>query len=73
MPWGYASKIFEIVDKHNLETIAMLTIVNIIYPSVQIMLQIKRPPWPGLKGEDICDWMLNNKLKLNDDKKCVLD
>ena len=51
----------------------MLTIVNIIYPSVQIMLQIKRPPWLGLKGEDICDWMLNDKLKLNDDKKCVLD
>lgn len=51
----------------------MLTIVNFIYPSVQIMLQVKRPPWLGLKGKGIRDWMLNDKLKLNDAKKCVLD
>jgi len=51
----------------------MLTIVNFIYPSVQIMLQVKRPPWLGLKGKGIRDWMLNDKLKLNDAQKCVLD
>ena len=46
----YASKIFEIIDKHNLETIAMQTIANFIYPSVLMILQIKRPPWRELKG-----------------------
>ena len=47
----------------------MLTIANFIYPSTLIILQIKRPPWLGLKGiEDIRDWMLNNKLKVNYDK-----
>ena len=46
----YASKIFEIIDKHNLETIAMQMIANFIYPSVLMILQIKRPPWRELKG-----------------------
>ena len=47
----YASKIFEIVDKHNLEIHCYADdIANFIYPSVLIILQIKRLPWLGLKG-----------------------
>ena len=41
----YASKIFEIVDKHNLEIHAMWTIANSIYPYVLITMLIKRTPW----------------------------
>ena len=44
----YASNIFEIVDKHNLE-IHCYADDSQLYPSVQIILQIKRPPWLGLK------------------------
>ena len=40
----YASKIFEIVDKHNLEIYAVRTIANSIYPSVLMTMLIKRPP-----------------------------
>ena len=47
----YASKIFEIVDKHNLEIHCYADdIANFIYPSVLIILQIKRLPWLGLEG-----------------------
>ena len=47
----YASKIFAIVGNHNLEIpIAMWTIANSIYPSVLMIMLIKRPPWLGSKG-----------------------
>ena len=48
----------------------MRKIANSIYPSVLMIMLIKRPPWLGSKGvlKDIRNWMLNDKLKLNDDK-----
>ena len=46
----YASNIFEIVDKHNLEIHCYADDSQLIYPFVLIILQIKRPPWLGLKG-----------------------
>ena len=49
----------------------MLTIANFIFPSGLIILQSRgRLQLAGVERciEDIREWMLNDKLKLNDDK-----
>ena len=49
----------------------MRTIANSIYPSVLMIMLIKRPPWLGSKGvlkTFVTHRMLNDKLKLNDEK-----
>ena len=72
-PWlfvVYASKIFEIVDKHNLEIhcyaddsqLYLSFCPNNIANQEVALARVERCI------EDIRDWMLNDKLKLNDDK-----
>ena len=66
----YASKIFEIVDKHNLEIhcyaddsqLYLSFCPNNIANQEAALARVERCI------EDIREWMLNNKLKLNDDK-----
>ena len=66
----YASKIFEIVDKHNLEIhcyaddsqLYLSFCPNNIANQEAALARVERCI------EDIRDWMLNDKLKLNDDK-----
>ena len=66
----YVSKIFEIVDKHNLEIhcyagdsqLYLSFCPNNIANQEAALARVERCI------EDIRDWMLNDKLKLNDDK-----
>ena len=66
----YASNIFEIGDKHNLE-------IHCYADDSQLYLSFRpnnianqEPALPRVERciEDIRDWMLSDKLKLNDDK-----
>ena len=66
----YAGKIFEIVDKHNLEIHCYADDSQLYFSFCPNNIANQEATLARVERciEDIRDWMLNDKLKLNDDK-----